>query len=80
MRKRGNQRTDKISGDWGQRGGGMCTPKPVTRTLMFRPLERTASSSLLALCEPILMCAWVIVQVQWCEVVEVVVEQRITPP
>lgn len=85
MRNRGNQRTDKICGDWGQgrggkRGGG-CTPKPVTRTSMVQSLEGTASSSLLALCEPMLTCVWGVYRYnEWREVVEVVVKQRITPP
>ncbi len=67
------------STNWG--GGGVCTPKPVTRTLMVQSLEGTASSSLLALCEPMLTCVWVVYRYnEWCEVVEVVVKQRITPP
>lgn len=35
---------------------GVCTPKPVTKTLMVQSLEETISSSLLVLCEPILPC------------------------
>lgn len=34
----------------------MCTPKPVTKTLMVQSLEEPATSSLPALCEP--MLAW----------------------
>lgn len=48
----------KICGDWVGREGeeGVCTPKPVTKTLIVQSLEETASSSLLALCEPMLPC------------------------
>lgn len=36
---------------------GVSTPKPVTKTLMVQWLEETtSSSSLLALCEPMLPC------------------------
>lgn len=58
LSKRGNRRNQrlirfvKICGDW----EGVCTPKPVTKTLIVQSLEETASSSLLALCEPMLLC------------------------
>lgn len=62
LSKRGNRnqrliRFVKICGDWvGGIWGGVCTPKPVTKTLIVQSLEETASSSLLALCEPMLPC------------------------
>lgn len=62
LSKRGNRRNQRlirfgfVGIGWGGFGGGVCTPKPVTKTLIVQSLEETASSSLLALCEPMLPC------------------------